>query len=374
MNPLKIKVINRIAYLSLIIMSGCSSIPDGGLWMLVGTYTAAESEGIYLYRFDPGNASAEYVSMAGISNPSYLAFSADGNFVYAVSEEDDETASVSSFRFDRVEGTLELMNTIPTQGAAPCYISVSRDGKHVLTANYVGGSISVLSVLSDGRLGGLEQLIAFEGHGPDIERQEAPHLHCVDFTPDGKYIFATDLGTDNIYRFEVDYSGDGPFVREGSLKAYPVAPGSGPRHFAFRPDGKYMYLLNELSGVLMVFDYSEGDISLIQAVQADPSDAGGSADVAFTPDGKYLYTSHRLKDDGINTFAVQADGRVEQGGFVRTGSHPRNISVTPDGRYLLSANRDGNNVEIYSIGDDGALERRGEIGLSMPVCVVFAPL
>lgn len=349
---------------------------DEALYMLLGTYTDGESKGIYVYRFDPLTGESRYVGMEEVANPSYLTTDISGHFVYAVTENGGNPSYANALSFNKETGALKLLNRQETRGGAPCNIALSPDGKMVVTANYVGGNISVSPVKADGTLLPASQVIPFKGKSVVAERQDTPHLHCVQFSPDGKYLFATDLGTDKIYRLETNTSGKGNLLREESLTAFKVKDGSGPRHFVMHPSGKYMYLINELSGTVIVFSYGNGNLNEVQAVVADDHGAQGSADITITSDGKYLYASNRLKGDGVAIFSVNPrDGKLTRVGYQPTGIHPRNMALSPNGKYLLVANRDSNSVEVYEIIQETGLltNIHKDIRIDKPVCILFIP-
>ncbi|MBQ8574072.1 MAG: beta-propeller fold lactonase family protein [Bacteroidales bacterium] len=221
----------------------------------------------------------------------------------------------------------------------------------ILTADYSGGSVTVFP-LCDGILGDCIQRLEFQGEGPVEGRQESSHIHQLKLIPDTDWILASDLGADRIrlLRFE-----DGILIHKGDF----VCPaGSGPRHLEFSRDGKTLYCISELSGNVLV--YSTGgnetpEFTLIQQIQADEVNAGGSADIHLHPSGKYLYTSHRLDNDGIAIFKTLPDGRIEKIGYSRTGRHPRNFCISPDGSLLFVACRDDRIIQVFHIEDNGHL-------------------
>jgi 6-phosphogluconolactonase (cycloisomerase 2 family) len=343
------------------------------LYLLIGTYTFGLSEGIYVYKFNTETGVSEYVSMVALDNPSYLNVTADGKFVYAVSENGGDKACANALSFDKEQGELALLNSESTYAAAPCNIAIDESCQHVVTANYSGGSITAFSVDSAGKLASNPQLILFEGNGTDTIRQEMPHLHCVKFSPDNKYLFAADLGTDCIYRLETTPQ-DSLFLNRDSLKSFKVADGSGPRHFVFHPTNKYMYLITELAGTVIGFDYKDGELTEIQTIEADTLHAQGSADIGITPNGKFLYASNRLQGDGIAIFSInEADGMLTKAGYQPTGVHPRNFIITPNGKYLLSASRDDSIVEVFEIDENTGLLKNIDknIEVDTPVCLKF---
>lgn len=350
---------------------------DNELTMVVGTYTSGSSKGIYTFRFDQETGESKALSDIEISNPSYLTISDDNQFVYAVSEHGDGSEAVTAFNFDKEKGTLQKLNSVPAMGADPCYI-ITTNG-HVVTANYSGGSISVFPLAKDGSLLAASDIVQFAGSGADKERQKKSHLHCVQTSPDGKYLFADDLGTDQIYAFQINAQANiengEKFLNVSTPPAFSVAPGSGPRHITFSPNGKQAYLINELSGTVIAFDYNDGKLSEIQSIQADTVGAKGSADIHVSPDGKFLYASNRLQADGLAIFSIdQTNGKLTKAGYQLTGSHPRNFIITPNGKYLLVASRDNNTIEVYQRNaENGLLTATGkDITVDKPVCLKFA--
>ena len=342
------------------------------MYLMVGSYATLEEEGIKVYAWDGEKGEAAYVSgLKGISNPSYQVVSADGKRVYSVGEDDGLTSTAHALSFDKSQGRLTLMNTQLTQGGAPCYINLSPHEDYVVTANYMGGSISVLPLEMSGRLGENVSTFAFEGEGVLKERQSQPHLHCVEFTPDGKFLLANDLGTDKIHVFPL--AADGKLDEKATFDVE-LEAGSGPRHLCFSKDGRFSYLINELSGKVTALSYKGKTLTPIQYIEADTLNAQGSADIHLSPDGKFLYASNRLKADGIAIFSVhQETGMLTKVGYQLTGIHPRNFIITPDGRFLLVACRDRNLVQIFRRDEKtGLLVDTGKtIETSKPVCLKF---
>ena len=345
------------------------------MYMLVGTYTAKDSKGIYVYKLDTITGTSRYISEVTVDNPSYLVIDPTEKFVYAVTEDEGvETSAANAFAFDKKDGKLTFINKELTGGGAPCHITIDSKGKHVLTANYLGGSLSVFETREDGGLTKTSQLIPFEGKGVNKERQTQPHIHFAQFSPDEKYLFADDLGTDKIHKFNVN-SNDSTFITNGTPDAFKVKDGSGPRHLAFHPNGNFAYLITEMSGDVIAFDYKDGDLKEIQTIKADTLNAQGSGDIHVSPNGKFLYASNRLKGDGIAIFSInQTDGKLTKIGYQPTGIHPRNFNITPNGKLLLVATRDSDLIQVFKVNETtGLLENtEHDIKLSMPVCIKFA--
>ena len=338
--------------------------------MLVGTYTAPDaSQGIYSYRFNQETGEIAPLSEVAISNPSYLTLSADNRFVYAISESRDSAATVTAFAFNEKDGTFKQLNKQRTYANSPCYVITN--GKRVITANYGGGSVSVFPLRYDGSIDTLSAVYEGEAGGPDPKRQVKPHVHCVYFSPDSNYVFATDFSSDRILRYAFNPREEQLYPLSDSIH---LAPGSGPRHLVFSHNGKQAYVINELSGMVDVFDYADGNLTLIQSVVSDTLGARGSADIHLSPDGRYLYSSNRLEGDGIAIFEVKPDdGTLCRVGFQATESHPRNFNISPNGKYLLVACRDGNVIQIFARDlTTGVLTNTNqELRMSKPVCIKF---
>ncbi|MBR4756799.1 MAG: lactonase family protein [Bacteroidales bacterium] len=324
---------------ALSIFLGCTR-QSAPLTLLVGTYTDTGSKGIYSYTFDQKTGDSSPLAVTDIQNPSFLAVSPDNKMVYAVSEQ--QTGSVSAFDFNASDGTLTFKNSRPTNGKDPCHVTIV--GKEVVATNYSSGSMTIFPLDSEGKLGPGTWLNYF-GNGPDPIRQEGSHTHSSKVSPDGKYLFVVDLGGDYIYRYPVS---DGKI---NSIKHFKVMvpEGEGPRHFDFSPDGRFMYIVTELGGKVLVYEYNDGNPNLIQKVEADPKHARGSADIHFSPDGKFLYASNRLEGDGLAIFSQnKKTGLLTWVGYQETGIHPRNFTVSPDGRFVLVACRDSDKVQVFS--------------------------
>ena len=349
------------------------------MYMLVGSYATPEEEGIKVYSFDEQTGNTQYISgLKGISNPSYLTPSMDGERIYAVGEDTGKSSTANAIKFDKEKKKLTLLNSQPTDGGAPCYITLSPSGKFVLTANYTGGSITVFPLDKDGKLKAETRLISFIGNGPDKERQTQPHLHCVEFTPDYKFLFANDLGTDQIHVFPVsEHVTAGvshSLLDESKEFNVKVEPGSGPRHICFHPNQQFAYLINEISGKVTAFSYNKGKLDTIQYIEADTVGAKGSGDIHISPDGQFLYASNRLKADGIAVFAInQEEGTLTKAGYQPTDIHPRNFIISRNGRYLLVACRDSNSIQVFERDKEtGLLKDTGKtIKTSKPVCLKF---
>lgn len=353
----------------------------GDLFLLVGTYTSEMgSKGIYLYRFNTLSGQSDSVSMVEVENPSYLTLSPDEKFVYAVGENDGGRSAVYAFSFNKKEGVLSEIDSSPTLSEGPCYITMHSNGKDLHTANYSGGSITSFHTDTEGHLFAATGVMQFKGNGPDNDRQKSPHIHSVRYSPDGQFLFATDLGTDKLYRFTVqDTSFEGQLVlQQNSLREFMLPPETGPRHFVFHPNGgKFLYVLGELSGEVVLFEYNRGELTQKQVIVADTLGARGSGDIHISPDGCFLYASNRLKGDGLAIFSIDSDnGILTKVGYQLTVKHPRNFVITPDGNYLLVAGKDDDRIQVFTVDKTTGLltDTNQSISISKPVCLKFASM
>ena len=353
-------------------------------WMFYGTYTRGTSKGIYVSRFNAEDGTlSEPVLAAEAQNPSFLALHPQKPVLYAVGElwemSGKRTGSVSAFSVDTHSGRLTLINQQPSGGSGPCHVSVDASGRFVLVANYGGGSVAVLPVSTDGALEPAVCVLKQEGKSVHPTRQTSPHAHQIGFNPTGKVVVVPDLGLDQVLLFDWDGA-------QGQLTPHKppfmqVPPGSGPRHFAFHPNGQVLYVLNELTATVSIFAGEDGvPTRLIDNVSALPTDFAGqntAAEIAVHPGGRFVYTSNR-GHDSIAVFAVSDAGkRLERKANVSTqGKTPRFIGLDPTGKYLLAANQDTNNVVIFKVDSETGIPTPTgkQVSVGAPVCLVFSPV
>ncbi|TCG01484.1 3-carboxymuconate cyclase [Paraburkholderia strydomiana] len=355
---------------------------DGVYDMLVGTYTGGKSEGLYVYRFDTKTGDATRVSVAQTVNPSYLVVSRDRRFVYAVNElpGDNGPASqrggISAFRFDAASGQLSFLNKVSADGNDPCYLSLSPDGKYLLTANYSvaadpGGSFAVFPVQADGQLGASVLTVHHEGGGPVKGRQDNSHVHSTVFSPDGRYLFAQDLGADKLYSYRYTPDGSRGLFGPTDWRYTQEKPGTGPRHLVFGADGKHAYLTSELAATVSIFNYDDGKLTQVQTVSlTEPGFKGavGAAAIHLSPDGRFLYATNRGDANEIVIFSVDpTNGHLKKIGHQSSlGKSPREFAIDPTGKWLIVGNQNSDTVYVFRRDlQSGLLEanpKRIEIG------------
>jgi 6-phosphogluconolactonase len=356
----------------------------GKLWVYVGTYTGPKSKGIYRLELDLADGKLSPAVLAvETGQPSFLAIHPSGRYLYAVNEQagflPKKTGAVSAFAIDAKTGNLTTLNHRSSGGAAPCHLVVDAEGKHVLAANYSGGSVCVLPINANGRLGEATAVVQHQGSSVNKQRQEGPHAHSINLDKANRFAFAADLGLDKvlIYRFD---------KAKGTLTpndppAVALPPGSGPRHFAFHPDGRHAYVINELTSTItaLAYDPERGALEPLQTVSTLPSDFKGNtttAEVQVHPSGKFLYGSNR-GHDSIAVFTVDgATGKLTPAGHQGEGiKTPRNFGIDPTGAFLLVANQGAGTVVAFRIdARTGALTPTGSVAeVPTPVCVKMMP-
>ena len=364
-------------------LAGREQSQQDGALLYVGTYTeGTKSEGIYLVRIDPRTGKLRRVgSVIAGANPSFLAIHPNGRVLYAVNEVDKyngkASGAVSSFAIARDTGTLMRLGEQPSEGAAPCYVSVDRSGRVVLVANYNGGSVALLPIQGDGSLAPASHVEKHTGSGPNAERQEAAHAHCIVADPSNRFVLAADLGADRVFVYPLDLERK-TLRRIGGGSAV-MRPGAGPRHIVFHPTLPLVFVANELDSTVATvrFDAEHGTLSPLGTVSTLPAGWTGTnypADIHFASSGRTLYVSNR----GHNSIAVfsvaESTGALALEQVVSTdGDWPRNFTLDPTGRWLLVANQRSDSIVVFARDEKtGRLTpTRERIALPSPVCLQF---
>ena len=331
--------------------------------LLVGSYTQGTSQGIYRLQFDSdkGHISPEPLQVFKASNPSWLTLSADQQRLFVVNEngqgQTDVVGRASSVAIDPKSNELSLVNQVSTLGEEPTHSSLSHDERYLFVANYgvhadPGGSLAVLPINAQGQLQPVTQMSSHPASRVNPERQMSAHVHSVVSSPDGKFVYASDLGADKVFVYRYDPAANPEHPLVAAEPAFIELPaGSGPRHLLFSKDGKHAYLTTEMSAQVFVFDYADGQLKQRQAVDLAhglPAEKRAAGALHASPDGKFLYVSNRGKANEILVFAINP-GNGELTEIQRRsvdGDHPREFALSPNGKFLLIANQMSNAIVV----------------------------
>jgi 6-phosphogluconolactonase len=355
---------------------------DGDL-LYVGTYTeGGRRDGIHLVRMDRRSGKLRLVaSVDAGANPSFLAIHPNGRVLYAVNEVEKyngkPTGAVSAFAIAHDTGALTRLDKQPSGGSAPCFVSVDRTGRVVLVANYVGGSVALLPIQVNGSLAPATQVVQHKGSGPNVDRQAAPHAHCIVADPSNRFALAADLGADGVFVYRLDLKPNSLHHVEGGDAV--MRSGAGPRHLAFHPTLPLVFVANELDSTVATlrFDAARGTLSPVDTRSTVPARWTGTnfpADIHVAPSGRTLYVSNR----GHNSIAVfsvaESTGALALDQVVPTdGDWPRNFSLDPTGQWLLVANQRSDSIVVFARDQkSGRLTpTRERIAIASPVCLRF---
>ena len=357
-------------------------LKTGRVLAYVGTYTASGSNGEGIYVFQMNEATGELSDRklaAKTPAPSWIAIHPSKKYLYAVNERSDyqgHSGSVSAFQIDAGSGDLTALNVVSSEGAGPCYLSIDAAGKYAFVANYEGGSISVLPILEDGslgtatdihrdggKLGGKQATNAPRGSFA-ISGHDAPHAHMIAPDPQGNFVLATDLGQDRIYSYRFEAS-NGRLSPQESAPFAALPSGDGPRHFAFHPNGRWLYSFQEESSTAVFFHYdaATGSLAAQQTVSALPEGFAGTSyasEIVVEPSGKFLYAANRLHDT-IAAFSIDDEGKLKWIGETSTlGDYPGQFRIDPSGGFLYVCNLHSDNIACFRVHrDTGALAFSG---------------
>ncbi len=375
--------------------------PRRPILLYVGTYSSpagpegskGNGEGIYLFEMDPATGALTQRDLfKNDSNPSWLALDRSGTHLYSANETSDykatKSGSVSAYSVDRANGRLTLLNTVSSEGAGPAHLSLHPSGKYVLVANYFGGTVAVLPILANGSLDAATDVKEDQGKvgpihaatGPPgsfaISGHDQPHAHMILSDPSGKFVLSTDLGLDQIFIWKFD-------AQNGKLIAndppsVSVPPGDGPRHFAFHPNARWMYSLQEEASTMVAYDWDgeSGKLTARQTISTLPQGFAGTdftSEVVVSADGKFVYAANRLHDS-IAWFSVGSTGTLTLAGEEWTrGDYPRSFTIDPTGKFLFSCNQRGDAVAVFRVNPKtGALKFTGQYThVGTPAIVVF---
>jgi 6-phosphogluconolactonase len=371
-------LITTAAVAAMVALDAAPPAATGQYLAYVGPYThrPSTSKGIYAYKYDAKTGKFTSIGLAvETPDPSFVVVHPNHKFLYAVNETGQGT--VSAFAIDTATGMLKALNQTSSKGSGPCHLVVDPSGKWLFAANYNSGSVAAIPVNADGWLGEAASSVQHAGSSVNASRQKGPHAHETVLSPDAKILFVPDLGMDKIMAYRWDAKGqltanDPPFTQ--------IAPGSGPRHMAFHPNGEFAYVMTEMTSSVIAFSYDakKGSMTEMQTYPATPADFTGQkagAEIAVHRNGKFLYASNR-NHNSIAIFTIDAKGALTAAGNVSVqGKTPRHFTIDPSGDFLVVENQDSNNIVIFKIDPNtGALTPTGDtLEISQPVSLVFVP-
>lgn len=350
--------------------------------VFISAFAAGDKGSIQAFQLESKTGQLKPVQQTtGVEHPFFLAVSKDQKFLYSIHAKNfggKENEQIAAYQIEGRTGQLKLLNRQSALGTAACSLDVDATGKTVLVANYSSGSVASLPVKADGSLGEAASFVQHVGSSVNKDRQKEPHAHCIVVSPDNRFVFAADLGLDQVLSYRLDATtskltpNDPPFVKS--------PPGAGPRHLTFSPNGKRVYVINELSNSVTVFDYDAkaGSLTETQTISTVPADFKGTsycADLKITPNGRFLYGTNR-GHDSLAAYRIGDDGKLTLIGIEPSlGKGPQNLAIMPGGELLLCANMPGNNVVVFRIDpQNGGLKSVGEpVAITSPSCIMVLP-
>lgn len=350
--------------------------------IFISSFAAGDQGAIQAFRWEP--KSGQLMPMhrtGGVEHPFFLVVSRDQKFLYSIHAKTfggKENEQIAAYQIEGRTGQLKLLNRQSARGTAACYLDVDATGKTVLVANYTSGSVASLPVQENGSLDEATSFVQHVGSSVNPDRQKEPHAHCIVVSPDNRFVFAADLGLDQVLSYRLDAKtvkltpNDPPFAKSPA--------GAGPRHLTFSPSGKHVYVINELANSVSVFQYNaeKGTLTEQQTISTVPPDFKGTshcADLKITPNGRFLYGTNR-GHDSIAAYRIGDDGRLTLIGIEPSlGKGPQNLAILPGGERLLCANMPGNNVATFRIdAQTGGLKSVGEpVAITSPSCIMALP-
>ena len=347
--------------------------------VFISAFAAGEKGAIHAFQFDSKNGTLKpQQRTTDVQYPFFLVISPGGRFLYSIDTEKfggEENEFVAAYTIKDRSGRLERLNHQSANGTASCYLDIDSTGKTVVLANYSTGSVAALPVSKDGALKPATSFVQHNGSSVNPKRQKAPYAHSIVISPDNRFALAADLGIDKVLVYRLDVAASKLYVNDAQ-PSVSVEPGSGPRHLTFHPNGKSVYLINELKNTVTYFNYEpqSGKLTTQQTISTLPADFDGvthTADVKITPDGNFLYGTNR-GHDSIACYRIGDDGRLKLIKIEPSlGKGPQNLLITPDSQWVICANMPGNSVAVFKIDSDtGELTATGEpISMPMPSCI-----
>lgn len=353
---MKKHLLTTLVLLAMIVQVRQGSAEDK-LAFYVGTATSEDSGGIFQSQIDLETGTVNQPTLAtAASRTTFIGLHPTQNVLYSVAEVRGESGekipAIASWKMNASDGKLTKVNHQSAEGAGPCFVTARADGKYAAIANYGSGSIAIYPLREDGSIAPASGKVQHQGSGPVTSRQAGPHAHSVRFDPSGKRLLAADLGTDDVFIYDIQPDGA---LKPASVPALKNPPGTGPRHFVFSPDNRFVLSLGELSGTISVFNYSDlsaDPVTTVSTVAEDlPEDANRwCAEILFHPNLPVVYCSNRGPQEiAVFDFEAKSGGLTRRGAVNCGGKTPRNFRLTPDGKFLLVANQDSDNIAVFKI-------------------------
>jgi 6-phosphogluconolactonase (cycloisomerase 2 family) len=344
-------------------------------YIFLGSYNRdVNAESIQVYELDTKGNPKKITSVKNVINPSFLTLSPNGKYLYACTDTKTPNAgSVSSFEFNPEKKSLTFLNKQSSGGENPVYVSVDKNSKWLVNANYTEGSVSVHPILENGKIDSLVQNFQYIDGSVNKDRQTRSHVHSAVFSPNFDYLFLPDLGADKIRCYAFDENLKKPLV-ETKIPFTKTDLEAGPRHFTFHPNQKFGYCIEEMAGQISVYNYENGVLNKIQRIAAHPEkikEGFESSDIHISPDGKFLYASNRGKENNIAIFSIDENGLLKNIGYQSTyGNHPRTFALDESGNFLIVANVLSGNATIFKRNPEtGMLQKISKIKMENVSCV-----
>jgi 6-phosphogluconolactonase len=342
-------------------------------------YVGGYGPGINAFRFHAANGRMTRMGVAAQTPAaSFLVVHPNGHYLYAVNEAGKDDDTVSAFAIDAKSGKLTLLNSVSARGSSPCHLSLDKTGRFLAVANYANGSVAVLPVMPDGRLATAAGFDQQQGSSVNPARQKGPHAHCVVFSPDNRFLLSADLGADKIFIYRFDAATGA--IAANDPASFAVAPGSGPRHIEFHPNGRVAYVINEMASTveLLHYDAAAGALDAGPAISTLPERfpaPSTAAELALNAAGSVLYASNR-GHNSIALFSVDPERAMltPMEHAQSLGKTPRHFAFDPTGQYLLVTNQDSDDLVVFRVHPaTGELRPAGPVvgNLTKPSCVVF---
>jgi len=357
--------------------------PVESISFYVGSSKGDLSHSIYLCKLDPMGESLSVVdSFAGAKAGSYMDLSPGGEYLFAINQaplnQENNYSSVTSFAVDPASWALEVLNSQSSEGSGICHIHCNKKGDYIFAANYGSGHVTALPVNKDGEIAPASSVVVGDCSGPVERRQQGPHAHQVMLDPDQNFLLVPDLGCDKVLIYAFD-SESGMLNPNPDQASFDLAPGAGPRHLAFHPDGSSLYIVNEINSTITActYDSSAGSIAEINTestVEASHEGMKYPAAVRVHPNGKFVYASTRGENSCISTFRINNDRSVSRIQVMeQVPNWPRDFNVDPSGKYMLVAGERSDNIRLYNIDAATGLlsETSSKLDLPAPASILF---